>query len=113
MTTSLARRQLRTICAPLSRRESWAGRTSRRTSGFVTRTSTIRAPERSRSRSRAIVSVSGSSGTAHRFAPPDVVAELLVLEPHSARVLHASGVRVIEGIANAGYGEHSAASRDQ
>src|SRR5258705_9016704 len=83
-TTSLARRQGRTMVAPIVRRASSVASTSRSTSARRTTTPAIERPRISRSRSRAIVSVSGSSGTrlplAGDLAPPDVGAVLLAGE---------------------------------
>ena len=80
-TTSLARRQQRTIVRAGERRAKFCGRRLRaERRALVTRPPVMRAPATSRSRSRAIVSVSGSSGTPCELAPADVGAELLALE---------------------------------
>src|SRR4051794_27878084 len=83
---------------PTSRVRSAAGVISRSTSPLSTTTSTIRRPVISRSRSRAIVSVSGSSGTdvlmlPLDLAPPDVGPVLLAGEAHPLGDLEASELR--------------------
>src|SRR5512140_327271 len=71
--------------APTTRRDSAVAVVSRRTSGRRTWTAEMAAPETARSRSRAIVSVSGSSGTSLLLSPGDVAPELFAIELDLAR----------------------------
>src|SRR5258706_5022314 len=82
ITTSFALRQLRRIVASRSRFAIERALTSRSTSALRTDTFFILRPRIAPSRSRAIVSVSGNSGTAHNLPPPDVASQLLSLERH-------------------------------
>src|SRR6266481_2034244 len=82
ITTSFALRQLRRIVASCSRFAIECALTSRSTSALRTETFFIFRPRIAPSRSRAIVSVSGSSGTAHNLPPPDVTPQLLSLARH-------------------------------
>src|SRR5688500_16158671 len=86
MMTSLARRQHLVTVAPESRVARRRALVSRSTSARVTLTAVITAPAIARSRSRAMVSVSGSSGTAQRFAPAYVGPKLPAGELNRARL---------------------------
>src|SRR6185437_2381088 len=97
---SLARRQTCSIAAPRSREASARAEIPRNTSGLVAFAVTMVRPETSWSRSRAIVSVSGSSGTPSQLAPADVGAELLAVELDARGELLARALRVVEGIAD-------------
>src|SRR5690348_4656691 len=117
-TTSLARRQLRSMRAPLTRRASSRAETSRNTSALVTTTSVIVAPLTSRCRSRAMVSVSGSSGMPHcrlsrDLAPADVAAEVLAGELHQRRELATLALRLVDCWRAAGHRENATAVGDE
>src|SRR5690242_3578012 len=117
-TTSLARRHARTNERPLVRAPRSAGEPSRSTSGRVTTTSVMRLPVIARSRSRAIVSVSGSSGTgslrlALDLAPPDVGTVLLSFEADALDVFHAPGLRELDARRDGADGEDAPAGGDE
>src|ERR1035437_535862 len=117
-TTIFARRQNRSIDAPDTRLRSAPAATSRSTSPFRTTTPVIVRPRSSRSRSRAIVSVSGGSGTrllllAGNLAPADIRAELFALELNSLRVVETPPLRDGDGLAERAHGEHAAARGDE
>src|SRR5687768_13910041 len=96
MTTSFARRHDRMIVAPATRRASADGVTSRSTSALATRARTILLPLISASRSRAIVSVSGSSGTAAKFAPANVGPVVAAAELDVPGVVRAQPLCLVE-----------------
>src|SRR5918992_1332866 len=96
ITTSLARRQHRSIVVPVTRRANRAAVISRRTSGLATREPTIVLRVIAASRSRAIVSVSGSSGTAAKFAPSDVGAVVLGRQVDAVGVMRAETLCFVE-----------------
>src|SRR5687768_16812988 len=75
-TTSLARLHARTMVTLRVLRASSFALTSRRTSGRCTATRSIVRPAISLWRSRAMVSVSGSSGMTVKLSPPDVRPEV-------------------------------------
>jgi hypothetical protein len=60
-------------------------------------------------RSRAIVSVSGSSGIPLELAPRDVTPDLLAVERHTLGIFAGRGCSLFYCIGNAGNREHSAA----
>src|SRR5689334_11032974 len=106
------------MVVPATRSASSTAVASRRTSGLETRTATIRAPVTARSRSRAIVSVSGSSGTARsgrarELAPADVRAELLPLELDASRVSRAELLRFVHGWRDPGDCQYAAAAGNE
>src|SRR5882762_3322443 len=82
ITTSFALRQLRRIVASRSRFAIERALTARSTSALRTVTFFIFRPRIAPSSSRAIVSVSGNSGTAHNPPPTDVASQLLSLKRH-------------------------------
>src|SRR5450432_2138141 len=98
---------------PSVRRDSDAALTSWSTSARRTLRATIIEPDSARSRSRAIVSVSGSSGTPLQFPPPDVATELLPLELDRTRDARTLALGVRERRADGGHGEDSSARSDQ
>src|SRR5687768_3941270 len=106
-TTSFARRHARAIVAPVTRRTSCAAVTARTTSGFVIRAPMIVRPRNAASRSRAIVSVSGSSGTAVQLAPSDVGADLLVGKVDAGRVIGAELLGFGDGRRESGHGQYA------
>src|SRR5690349_14859655 len=111
-TTSLARRHARTNDRPVVRASRSAAVPPRSTSGLLTTTSVMRLPVIARSRSRAIVSVSGSSGTgslhlALDLAPPDVGSILLPVESHALDVLHAARLRQLDTRGDGAHREHA------
>src|SRR4051812_30310955 len=117
-TMSFARRHARTMTVPATRRAKSAGVLSRRTSALVMTTRSMRAPATSSSRSRAIVSVSGSSGTSaaglranatRQLSPADVAAELLAREFDGSSQILAPALRVVHRITKTGHSEHAAA----
>src|SRR5262249_27795295 len=111
MTTSFARRQQRSIVAPVTRRPNRAAELSRSTSDRRTRTRSTRKPDTSRARARATVLVSGSSGTARKFAPCDVGTELFAAEFDAPRRRETLSLGLLERVAAPGHGEHAAAAR--
>src|ERR1700686_5135317 len=113
ITTRFALRQLRRIVASRSRLAIERALTSRSTSALRTETFFIFRPRIAPSRSRAIVSVSGNSGTAHHLPPPDVASQLLSLERHLLGV----GSRQLRGFdqtrGDCCHREHPASRGDQ
>src|SRR5688572_31030291 len=101
------------MVAPVVRFLSAAVPTTRSTSDFETSTPAIVAPATRRCRSRAIVSTSGSSGTARGLAPADVAAELLPIEVDRSRGREAASLRLREVTGNASHGDHASAGRDE
>src|SRR5450830_1715539 len=71
------------------------------------------APLIAASRSRAIVSVSGSSGTAGELAPTDVVPELLAAEGYTLRRVAALARGGGDVVRNCSNSEHAAAGGDE
>src|SRR6478735_4878234 len=99
--------------APMTRRDSAAAVMSRSTSDRCTFTPAIAAPDTARSRSRAIVSVSGSSGTALLLPPADIAAELLPFELDLAGHARALAPRGVERGCDGRHREHSAPRSNQ
>src|SRR5262245_30337233 len=113
MTMSLARRQHRRIVAPVTRGPRLRAEISRRTSAWRTCAPAIVAPRIVSSRSRAIVSVSGSSGIAGELSPADVRAELATVESHQLSRFAASLRSLFDVGAEPGHGEHAPAGDPQ
>src|SRR6185503_2071974 len=113
ITTSFARRQLRRIVVWRRRFDSLRAVTSRSTSVLRTVTFSIRRPLIAPFKSRAIVSVSGNSGTACQLAPSDVVPELLSAERHrlGVRSGHLRGLEETGG--DGRYGQHAPTRCDE
>src|SRR5690348_18235162 len=101
------------MVAPVRARRSLAGVVSRRTSACVTVTPAIVAPASARCRSRAMVSVSGSSGMALELPPRDVGAVLAARELDRTRRADARALGGGERIGHTGHREHASARRDE
>src|SRR5687768_5079537 len=110
VTISFARRQLLRIVAPESRRANACFPVSRSTSARVTFTLTTEVPAIAASRSRAIVSVSGSSGIALQLSPRDVATKLFPVEGDPFRVIPRGPNRFFYGCARPGDGENASAT---
>src|SRR4051812_2808096 len=99
--------------APVVRRASARAPTTRSTSGFETSTPAIVLPATRRWRSRAMVSTSGSSGTAGNLAPADVSAKLLAFEADPVGGDATAPLRLFEGRSDASHREHATTRRHQ
>src|SRR5512141_2143437 len=106
---SFALRQLRTIVAPFSRFAKVRAETSRRTSAFLTVADWTTRPAMASFKSRAIVSVSGSSGMSLQLSPANVASELLAIETDFLCVLARALRRFLNGIADSRNGENPSA----
>src|SRR5687768_690023 len=113
VTTSFARLQLLSSVAPVSRLMKPDFPTSLRTSGRVTFAAAIVRPAIAASRSRAIVSVSGSSGIPLELAPCDVTAKLLSREAHALRVVAGKCSGVCHRVSGRCNCENAPSVRDQ
>src|SRR3954464_4261280 len=113
ITMSFARRQQRVIVAPATRLARARGVTSRSTSAWLTVTPSMIAPPTSASRSRAIVSVSGSSGNAAQLPPADVRPELATWKSHLLGRLAAAARGGLDVRGQTCHGEHTTARRPE
>src|SRR5579859_1286870 len=113
ITISLARRQARWSHAPTSRRFRAGPVMPRSTSARLRRTLVIRSPLISRSRSRAMVSVSGSSGTPVELSPTDIRSVLLARELHAAGVVLAAAAGIWHRVTDASDGQDATAVGDE
>src|SRR5438128_4460568 len=113
ITTSFARRQLRTMVASCNRFARDRELTPRRTSRFLTDTFFILRPLIAPSRSRAIVSVSGNSGTARQLTPANVASQLLPLERHLLGMVARHLARLDQTRSHSGDGKHPTAGSDE
>src|SRR5678816_4695479 len=89
------------------------GVTSRKTSALRTATLVMVRPRIAASRSRAIVSVSGNSGTAVQLAPRDVAPQLLAGERNALGVRPRQLGRFHQGRRDRGDPEHSSTGANQ
>src|SRR5690349_22554890 len=112
ITTSLARRQQRAIVAPVVRFLSTVAPTTLRTSRLETSTAAIVLPLTSPSRSRAMVSTSGSSGMPLKLAPTYVRAVLATVKFDQLGGRQAAPLGVANGGPQSRHRQHATARRD-
>src|SRR2546423_1789460 len=101
------------MVASWSRRASERGVTSRSTSRRRTETFFIFRPRIVPSRSRAIVSVSGNSGTARQLTPPNITSKLFALERNPLGVISRQLGGLDEIWRDGSYRQHPPASGHQ